>query len=93
MDGLFAGIEVVGSDDYFESNSHDEKRDAYVVVNGSIGYRWRQWTLTLWTRNLFDEEYAERVFFFNNTDFSDVDTRYEAPAAPRTYGVTANYGW
>lgn len=92
-DGFFAGIEVVGSDDYFESNSHDEKRDAYVVVNGSIGYRWRQWTLTLWTRNLFDEEYAERVFFFNNTDFSDVDTRYEAPAAPRTYGVTANYGW
>lgn len=91
--GLFAGLETVGSDDYFESNSHREKRDAYAIVNGSVGYRWDQWTLTLWTKNLFDEEYAERVFFFNNTDFSAVNTRYEAPAAPRTFGVTANYRW
>ena len=56
--GLFAGTELVGSDDYFESNSHGEKRDAYVVFNSSVGYRWEQWTLTLWVKNLFDEEVA-----------------------------------
>ncbi len=89
-EGLFAGIEVVGSDDYFESNSNNEKRDAYAIFNGSIGYRWEQWTITLWTKNLFDEEYAERVFFFDN---GLGEQRYEAPAAPRTYGVTANYAW
>ena len=36
------------------------------------------------------EEYEERVFFFNN-GFGD--QRYEAPATPRTFGVTANYTW
>ena len=94
-EGIFAGIEVLGSDDYFESNSpaNREQRNAYTVVNASIGYRWDNWTFTLWSKNLFDEAYEERVFFFNNTDFGPVDSRYEAPAAPRTFGVTANYRW
>jgi iron complex outermembrane receptor protein len=90
-EGLFVGTEVVGSDNYFESNSHNQKRDAFVVFNGSIGYRWKQqWTLTLWGRNLLGEEYAERVFFFDN---GLGEQRYEAPAAPRTFGMTANYRW
>ena len=88
--GFFAGSEVVGSDAYFESNSHRQKRDAYAIFNGSIGYRWEQWTVTLWAKNIFDEEYAERVFFFDN---GLGEQRYEAPAAPRTFGVTANYSW
>ena len=88
--GFFAGSEIVGRDAYFESNSHREKRDAYVVFNSSIGYLWEQWTLTLWAKNIFDEEYAERVFFFDN---GYGEQRYEAPAAPRTFGVTANYSW
>ena len=88
--GVFASAEVVGSDDYFESNSHSEKRKAYAVVNASVGYRWERWTLTLWSKNLFDEEYEERVFLFDN---GYGVRRYEAPAAPRAYGVTANYKW
>ncbi|MEO0509179.1 MAG: TonB-dependent receptor plug domain-containing protein [Verrucomicrobiota bacterium] len=92
-DGFFASAEIVASDDYFESNSHNEKRDAYTVVNASIGYRYENWTVTLWSKNLFDEEYAERVFFFNNTDFVSPPSRFEAPAAPQTFGITANYSW
>jgi len=96
--GFFAGLEVLGSDAYFESNSHNEKRNSYAVVNGSIGYRFNAWTITLWTKNLLDEKYEERVFFFDNFHPDDgfvagSNRRYEAPAAPRTYGVTANYRW
>lgn len=94
--GFFAGMEVVGSDDYFESNSlnNREKRDAKTVVNGAVGFRWENWTLSIWAKNLFDEDYAERVFFFDNFDPDGGGTqRYEAPAAPRTFGVTANYQW
>lgn len=93
--GLFAGIEFVGSDEYYESNStlNREQRESFNIINASIGYRWDRWTLTLWSRNLFNEDYSERVFFFNNTDFVSPPTRYEAPAAPRTFGITANYQW
>ena len=62
-------------------------------MNASFGYRYENWTFTVWSKNLLDEEYEERIFFFNNTDFTTTNTRYEAPAAPRTFGVTANYTW
>jgi outer membrane receptor protein involved in Fe transport len=92
--GIFASAEIVGSDDYFESNSHSENRDAYTVLNAAIGYRIDNWTFTLWTKNLLDEKYADRVFFFANEapDFAS-EQRYEASAAPRTLGITANYRW
>jgi outer membrane receptor protein involved in Fe transport len=89
-DGHFASLELVGSDEYYESNSHTEKRSAFAVVNASIGYRYENWTFTLWSKNLLDEESEERVFFFDN---GAGPQRYEAPAAPRTFGVTANYRW
>lgn len=88
--GLFASAEIVGSDDYFESNSHRQKRSAFNVVNASLGYRFNNWTVTLWSKNLLDEAYEERVFFFDNGLGPE---RYEAPAAPRTFGITANYSW
>ena len=89
-EGLFASAEVIGSGEYFESNSHSEKRNSFAVVNASMGYRYENWTFTLWSKNLFDEQYEERVFFFNN---GEGEQRYEAPAAPRTFGITAKYSW
>jgi len=90
-EGFFASVEVTGSDEYFEENTHSEKRRSFNVVNASIGYRLDNWTLSLWAKNLLDEEYEDRVFFFDNYDGGE--KRYEAPAAPRTFGVTANYKW
>jgi outer membrane receptor protein involved in Fe transport len=90
-EGFFASVEVTGSDEYFEENTHSEKRRSFNVVNASIGYRLDNWTLSLWSKNLLGEEYEDRVFFFDNYDGGE--KRYEAPAAPRTFGVTANYKW
>jgi outer membrane receptor protein involved in Fe transport len=91
-DALFGSIEVVGSDEYYESNSHQEKRSSFAVVNASVGYRYLNWTFIVWAKNLLDEEYEDRIFFFDNT-FDGNDERYESPAAPRTFGVTAKYAW
>lgn len=92
--GLFASMELVGSDEYYESNSHNEKRGSYIVVNGSIGYQLERWTITLWAKNLLDEAHEERVFLFDNFDPDGRgEQRYEASTAPRSFGVTANYRW
>ncbi|TVP75287.1 MAG: TonB-dependent receptor [Puniceicoccaceae bacterium] len=88
--GLFGNLELLGSDEYFESNSHREKRSAYTLVNASLGYRFNNFTVTFWGKNLFDEQYEDRIFSFNNGGGTQ---RYESPAAPRTFGVTANYRW
>jgi outer membrane receptor protein involved in Fe transport len=85
--GLFGNVELTGQDERYESNGHNEQRSAYDVVNASIGYRINNWTFTLWAKNLFDENYEKRIFFFDN---GAGDQRYESPADPRHYGVTAS---
>lgn len=90
-DGWFGDLGLVGRASYFESESGPEERDAYAVVNASLGYSWGQWTLSVWARNLFDEEYAKRVFFFGNEDPDYIPARYESRADPRQVGVSAAY--
>lgn len=89
--GWFGRLELVSRARQFDSNNQNEARTAFDVVNGSIGYAWREWTFTVWGRNLFDERYEKRVFFFGNEDPDYVPTRYETRADPRQFGVTAAY--
>lgn len=90
--GIFANTTLSGSDSYYESNSHDEKRSAFTIVNAALGYRIDNWTLTFWGRNLFDTKYEKRVFYFDNT-YDGNAARYENPADPRQFGATLNYTW
>jgi outer membrane receptor protein involved in Fe transport len=95
--GFFANFEVTGSDEFFESNNPDNRdqrtRSEFIVYNAAIGYSYENWTLTLWGRNLFDEEYEKRVFFFGNEGPDYTAARYENPADPQQFGVTLNYEW
>ncbi len=87
--GFFGSAELVGRAEQFDSNNQNEARRAFQVVNASLGYAWREWTFTLWARNLLDETYDKRVFFFGNADPDYIETRYESRADPRQIGVTA----
>jgi outer membrane receptor protein involved in Fe transport len=96
--GFFANLELSASDDFYESNKEDNRdqriRSAFTVFNGAVGYRYEDWTLTLWGRNIFNEEYEKRVFF-DGIDASTGYTpaRYEDPADPAQFGATLNYTW
>ncbi len=86
--GIFGSIALAGRDSYFESNSHIQKRDAVATVNASIGYQFENWRVSVWSKNLFDEKYASRVFYFDN---GDGERRFEALADPRQLGSTISY--
>jgi len=89
--GFFAGAELIGRAEQFDSNNQNEARRSFQIVNASIGYAWREWTFTLWAKNVFDETYDKRVFFFGNEDPNYIETRYESRADPRQVGVTGIY--
>lgn len=89
--GGFGQVELVGRGRQFDSNNHDETRSAFNVVNGSLGYAWGRWTLTLWGRNFLARRYEKRVFFFGNEEPDYIPARYESRADPRQVGVTAAY--
>ncbi len=86
--GFFGTIALAGRDSYFESNSHLQKRDAVAIANASAGYQFENWRVSVWSKNLLDEKYASRVFFFDN---GEGDRRYEALADPIQFGTTISY--
>jgi len=89
--GLFASADLVGRDGQFDSNNQNESRRSFQIVNASLGYTWQRWTVTLWAKNLLDERYEKRVFYFGNEDPDYTPTRYEDHADPRQVGATAAY--
>lgn len=89
--GWFGRLELVGRTEVYDSNNQNEARSAFNVVNASIGRDIGDWTLTLWTRNVFNEQYEKRVFFFGNEAPAYIPTRYETRADPRTVGMGATY--
>ena len=93
-------MEVEGKDAFLINNSNravpgsgveadDVRTDAYTLWNASLGYEAERWRVKLWGRNLGDEDYTVRGFYFGN----DPRTGYEAEGwtqfgEPRRYGVT-----
>lgn len=86
--GFFSTLDLTGRSDFYESNDHEEKRDAFFNVNASIGYTKNDWTVSLWARNLLNEDYAQRVFFFGNRDPDYTPERFESRAQPQQFGIT-----
>jgi iron complex outermembrane receptor protein len=92
--GFIARLDAQTMDDFYFDVSHDERATAHSVVNLKIGYESQRWATYLWARNLLDEEYAMRGFFFANEpeDFT-VSHRYVQPGDPRQVGITFNYSF
>ena len=61
-----ARIELEGKDAFFFSDTHDTESDSYELLNASISYTAERWQARLWGRNITDEDYTVRGFFFGN---------------------------
>ena len=93
-EGYFAGLEMDGRDEFYFSDSHSEKSDPYTLLNASIGYRGRDWSVTAWARNLSNEDYFVRGFFFGNDPRDGyTDRGFTQLGEPRRVGITASRTW
>jgi iron complex outermembrane recepter protein len=88
-EGIFGRIEWSASDEFYFSDSHDQVGQAYQLFNGSVGYHHGKWRLTLWGRNLLDERYAVRGFFFGLEPPDYPETLYLSYGDPRQVGLSA----
>jgi len=86
--GLFGRLELSAMDEFYFSDSHNQKSDPYQLVNGNIGYGGQSWTVTVWARNLLDERYAVRGFFFGLEPPDYADKLYVTYGDPRQFGLT-----
>ena len=91
--GWSARLDLSGMDKFFYDYSHDQMSKPYGLANLSVGREWDSWSVKLWTRNLFDEEYFVRGFYFGNEPPDFPSTLYTRLGDPRQYGITVSYGW
>ena len=80
---------IEGKDEFYFSNSHNEKSGYYALTNASLEYRTGDWKVTLWGRNLFDKDFATRGFSFGNDPRTNYATdRYIQYGDPRVIGLS-----
>ena len=70
----------------------DITSESVVLLNASISYIQDNWQVKLWGRNLTDEEYANRGFYFGN-DARDgyAPKQYSQLSEPLVFGANVNY--
>ncbi len=85
---------VEGRDKFYFSSSHNAQSRSYSLLNATIGYTQGPWSLTLWARNLTDEETYTRGYFFGNDPRIDYAERgYTQLGEPRRAGVSVSRIW
>jgi iron complex outermembrane recepter protein len=86
--GWFARLDLSARDAFYFDVSHDQRSEAYRLAKARLGYGTERWTAQLWARNLFDESYAVRGFFFGNEPPDFPNRLYIRRGDPRQLGVT-----
>ena len=100
-------ISVDGKDEFYFSDTRyykydwvnfepipedDIKSEAVVLLNASISYIQDNWQVKLWGRNLTDEEYANRGFYFGNDPRDGYTAKqYTQLSEPLVFGASLDY--
>lgn len=92
-DQLSLHIETDAKDEYRFSDGHDVTSPFSAIVNAQLRYEWQDWTLSLWSKNVFDREYYVRGFGGFSNDPRDeyaFPEPYLQLGDGRQFGLTAS---
>ncbi len=91
--GVFSRVEITGKDAFYFDDSHNQHSNPYSLVNFSIGRQFEGWNITAWSRNIFNERYDTRGFFFGNEPPDYPSKLYVQRGDPRAFGLTVAYSF
>jgi iron complex outermembrane receptor protein len=83
---LYARVEVVSVGSYQLDEANTASDNGYTLLNAKLGYNWKQFELTLWGRNLLNEEYAANALDFRSAFTPNLLVRQ--PGDPLLFGAT-----
>ena len=91
--GFFARIDFQGRDAFFFDDSHDQRSASYELAHARVGFESGRWSVSVWLRNMFDEPYAVRGFYFANdpNDPLFLPQLFTRLGDPRQTGITMNF--
>jgi iron complex outermembrane receptor protein len=89
--GWMARADLSGSDAFYFDASHDQRSEPYSLLHLKAGYAADRWAVHVWGRNVIDEGYAVRGFYFGLEPPDYADTLYVQRGDPRSYGITLQW--
>ena len=78
-------------DEYYFSDSHNQKSEPYSLLNLTLGKSFGKTTATIWARNVLDERYTTRGFYFGLIPPDYLDQLWQSYGDPRQVGMTVDY--
>jgi iron complex outermembrane receptor protein len=85
-------IEFDAKDGFYYSFSHEQQSDNIVITHTSLDYQIENWEVSLYARNMFDKQYANRGFYFGNDPRDGYEGHlYEQFGEPRRVGINFKY--
>lgn len=85
-------VSVDGKDEFYFSDSHNEKSESVALLNASVAYLADDYQVRVWARNLTDENYTNRGFYFGNDPRDGYAAKqYTQLAEPLVFGITLDY--
>ncbi|MGH1370866.1 MAG: TonB-dependent receptor [Cellvibrionaceae bacterium] len=90
-DSLVLTLEVDGKDEFYFSNSHNDHSDSHGLLHVNLAYQLNNISVNLWGRNLTDEDYQTRGFYFDNAGRGPEG--YHQLGEPSVFGVSGSYSF
>lgn len=85
---LSTSITYYQQDNFYFSNSHDQKGFGYSLVNLNLSYALKRMNITGFVDNLFNESYQTRGFFFGNNPPNFENQLFTQLGRPRSFGLS-----
>lgn len=76
---------------FYFSEDHDQKAKAFGVVDLGFNFNIGHWQWSAWAKNLLDENYVTRGYFFANEPPAWEDKLYVKRGGPQSFGVGLLY--
>jgi iron complex outermembrane receptor protein len=90
--GWMARADFVALDDYyFDVPPANQRADAHSLTHLKAGWEGERFSAYVWARNVFDEDYIVRGFYFANEPPNWEDERYVQLGEPRQVGVSVRW--
>ena len=91
ISGFFGLVQMSFKDEYYFSDSHNQKSKPYTLLNINIGKSFGKTMVKLWIRNALDERYTTRGFYFGLIPPTYPDQLWKSYGDPKQIGVTIDY--
>jgi outer membrane receptor protein involved in Fe transport len=85
--------DLSGTDAFYFDASHDQRSNPCTLLNLKAGYARGPWSVQAWIRNVTDEDYAVRGFYFGLEPPDYANKLYVQRGDGRLAGITVQWRW